>query len=94
MKDKRRGYEGVTPEVFEELKAKLSEEGGLVTGGQKGSVTIAVRGLDFSLGYEWDGEDQIAIVCNKKPFVVSYGRLWRELDGMLAPLGIGPSGKG
>lgn len=85
---KGRHYQGVTPEVFEEMKANLAAEGAEISGGQKGRVGIHYSGMTFRLEYEWDGEDCLAIAVVKKPFVVREGKVFAKIEAMLAEVGI------
>lgn len=85
---KGRNYQGVTPEVFEQMKTNLAAEGAEISGGQKGRVGLHYHGMTFRLEYEWDGEGYLAIAVVKKPFVVPEGKVFAKVEAMLAEIGI------
>lgn len=85
---KGRNYEGVTPDIFEEMKRNLEAEGAEISGGQKGRVGLHYNGMTFRLEYEWDGENYLAIAVVKKPFVVPEGKVFGKVEDMLRKVGI------
>jgi hypothetical protein len=62
-------FHGVTPAVFDCLKAKLDAGGFPVSGDPDGTLT----GDGVTATYSWDGTDSLFVIVSKKPFFISCG---------------------
>ena len=88
MSKKQRTYSGVTPTVYDDMKAALQAGGAVMRGHTKGAITMCPSGFKFEFEYEWDGKDEIVVVCVKKPFVVGWKKMWAKIDEVTREAGV------
>jgi hypothetical protein len=76
-------FHGVTPAVFDCLKAKLDAGGFPVSGDPNGTLT----GDGVTAIYSWDGTGSLTVIVTKKPFFISCGHVTGAIHDALQACG-------